>query len=118
MLSPLKALDCLYRNSVNYTLCDKHSIIITPSSVFVNFPDLQRNLCGSYVILYCWAIGSPIAILCDFALQSYAFFSRLSTLSRALGVDSVLFTEIQQGSFGNAEKFCGTPPCTSAIISL
>ena len=46
------------------------------------------------------------------------FFSRLSTLSRALGVDSVLFTEIQQGSFGNAEKFCGSPPCAGAIISL
>lgn len=63
-------------------------------------------------------IGSPIAILCDFALQSYAFFPRLSTLSRALGVDSVLFTEVQQGSFGNAEKFCGSSPCTGAIISL
>ena len=40
------------------------------------------------------AIGSPIAILCDLALQSYAFFSRLSTLSRILGVDSVFLTEI------------------------
>lgn len=63
-------------------------------------------------------IGSPIAILCDLTLQTLRIFSRLSTLSCTLGVDSVLFTKIQQGSFGYAEKFCSSPPCTGAIISL
>ena len=37
-------------------------------------------------------IGSPIAILCDFALQSYAFFPRLSSLVSIVGFDVVLLT--------------------------
>lgn len=37
-------------------------------------------------------IDSPIAIFCDFALQSYAFFLRLSSLVSFVGVDVVLLT--------------------------
>jgi len=39
--------------SGSHTLCFKHSIIIAPSSSFLNLPDSQLDLSGSYVILYC-----------------------------------------------------------------
>lgn len=44
-------------------------------------------------------IGSPIAILCDIALQSYAFFPRLSSV----GVDVVLLTELIEEPFRYSE---------------
>ena len=39
-------------------------------------------------------IGSPIANLCYFALQSYAFFPRWSRPYFTVRVDTVLFTEL------------------------
>jgi len=42
-----------YDESGSHTLCLKHSIIITPSSSFLNLPDSQLDLSGNYVILYC-----------------------------------------------------------------
>lgn len=44
-------------------------------------------------------IGSPIANLCDIALQSYAFFPRLSSLGSIVGVDMVLLTELVEEPF-------------------
>lgn len=40
-----------YDESGSHTLCLKHSIIITPSSSFLNLPDSQLDLSGNYVIL-------------------------------------------------------------------
>lgn len=48
-------------------------------------------------------IGSPIAILCDYALQSYAFFPRLSSLVPIVGVDMVLLTELIEEPFRYSE---------------
>lgn len=48
-------------------------------------------------------IGSPIVILCDFALQSYAFFPRLSSLVFIVGVDMVFLTKLVEESFGYSE---------------
>lgn len=48
-------------------------------------------------------IGSPIAILCDIALQSYAFFPRLSSVVFIVGVDVVLLTELIEEPFRYSE---------------
>lgn len=48
-------------------------------------------------------IGSPIAILCDYALQSYAFFPRLSSLVPIVVVDMVLLTELIEEPFRYSE---------------
>lgn len=51
-----------YDESGSHTLCLKHSIIITPSSSFLNLPDSQLDLSGNYVILYCWMLPTLRAI--------------------------------------------------------
>ncbi len=48
-------------------------------------------------------IGSPIANLCYFALQSYAFFSRWSRPYFAVTVDTVLFTKVNECFFSNTK---------------
>lgn len=56
-----------------------------------------------YVMNIIDTIDSTIAILCDFALQSYAFFPRLSSLVFIVGVDMVFLTKLVEESFGYSE---------------
>lgn len=50
----------------------------------------------SYIV---YAIGSPIANLCYFAVQSYEIFLRLSGLDFSVRIDMVLFTKLYKGLF-------------------
>lgn len=43
------------------------------------------------------AVGSPIANLCYFAVQSYEIFLRLSSLDFSVRIDMVLFTKLYKG---------------------
>lgn len=50
-----------------------------------------------------YAADSSVAILCDFALQSYAFFPRLSSLVFIVWIDPVLLTELIEEPFRYSE---------------
>lgn len=102
----------------NYTLCDKHSISLTPSSSYDKFADLQWNFCGSYVILYFETIDSTIVVYCGFAMQSYAIFLRWSRLNFSVRIDFVLLTELNQSLLGYSEEFCSSTPCPGSVERL
>ena len=109
------ALDCLYRNSVNYTLCSKHSIISRQARYcrFSRFTkELMRKLC--YPILLD-TIGSPIAYLCYFTVQRYEILSRWSSLYFSVGIDTVLFTELDECFLRNIEEFGCSSPCSGSV---